>query len=105
MLIIEYETIKEYIGQTGRRVSDRIIKHRRDVLIKKHDKSGVAEHLCQPGRTVRDLQIIPIRKLHTGRESVRRAKEQHFILALFYLPRQKHLKDPAQSLVLWTFFV
>ena len=69
----------QYIGQTGRRVRDRLIEHRRDVLNKKHDKSGVAEHFCQPGHTVHDLQIIPIHKLHTGRESVRRAKEQHFI--------------------------
>ncbi len=69
----------QYIGQTGRRLRDRLNEHRRDVINKKHDKSGVADHFCKPGHTVDDLQILPILQLHNKRESVRRAKEQYFI--------------------------
>ena len=69
----------QYIGQTGRRLRDRLNEHRRDIINRKTDKSGVAEHFCKPGHSVNDLQILPLLQMHNERESVRRAKEQYFI--------------------------
>ena len=69
----------QYIGQTGRRLRDRLLEHRRDIINKKQDKSGVADHFCRPGHTVTDLQIAPILQMYSNRESVRRAKEQYLI--------------------------
>ena len=69
----------QYIGQTGRRLRDRLNEHRRDIINRKTDKSGVAEHFCKPGHSVNDLQILPLLQMHNERETVRRAKEQYFI--------------------------
>ena len=69
----------QYIGQTGRRLRDRLLEHRRDLINKKQDKSGVADHFCRPGHTITDLQIAPILQMYNNRESVRRAKEQYLI--------------------------
>ncbi len=68
----------QYIGPTGRWLRDRFNEHRRDV-IKRHNKCGVAEHFCQPGHKLHDLQVTPLLQIHDKQEDVRRAKEQYFI--------------------------
>ncbi len=47
----------QYIEQTGRRLRDRLNKHRRDIIIKRHGKSGVAEHFRQPVHTLHDYKL------------------------------------------------
>ena len=69
----------QYIGQTGRRLRDRLNEHLRDIINRKTDKSGVVEHFCKPGHSVNNLQILPLLQMHNERESIRRAKEQYFI--------------------------
>ena len=69
----------QYIGQTGRRIRDRLNEHRRDIINRRSDTSGVAEHFCRPGHSVQDLQLLPLLQMHDTRESVRRAKEAYFI--------------------------
>ena len=69
----------QYIGQTGRRIRDRLNEHRRDIINRRSDTSGVAEHFCKPGHSIQDLQLLPLLQLHDTRESVRRAKEAYFI--------------------------
>ena len=69
----------QYIGQTSRRLKDRFNEHRRDIINKKEDKSGVAEHFCSPAHTIHDLAITPLLRLNDKRESVRRAKKQYLI--------------------------
>ena len=69
----------QYIGQTSRRVRDRLLEHRRDIKQNEPDKSGVAEHFNQTGHTLDDLQIFPLLQLRDTRESVRRAKEKYLI--------------------------
>ena len=69
----------QYIGQTSRQLKDRFNEHRRDIINKKVDKSGVAEHFCSPEHTTNDLTVTLLLKLNNKRESVRRAKEQYLI--------------------------
>ncbi|XP_065064699.1 uncharacterized protein LOC135690932 [Rhopilema esculentum] len=69
----------QYIGQTSRRLKDRFNEHRRDIINKKVDKSGVAEDFCSPEHTINDLTVTPLLKLNDKLESVRRAKEQYLI--------------------------
>ena len=69
----------QYIGQTGRRIRDRLNEHRRDIINRRSDTSGVAEHFCRPGHSVKDLQPLPLLQIHDTRESVRRGKEAYFI--------------------------
>ena len=69
----------KYIRKTSRRLKDRFNEHRLDIINKKEDKSGVAEHFCSPAHTINDLAITPLLRLSDKRESVRLAKEQYLI--------------------------
>ena len=55
-------TDSQYIGQTSRRVRDRLLEHCRNIIQKRTDKSGVA-----------------LLQLRDNRESVRRDKDQYII--------------------------
>ena len=48
----------QYIGQTGRGIRDKLNEHRRDIINRRSDTSGVAEHFCKPGHSVQDLQLL-----------------------------------------------
>ena len=69
----------QYIGQTSRRLKERFNVQRRDIINKKVEKSGVAEHFCNPKHTNNDLTKTPLLQLNDKREIFRRAKEQYFI--------------------------
>ena len=73
------KTDYQYIEQTGRRIRDRLNGHRREIINRRSDTSGVAEHFCKPGHSVHDLQLLPLLQIHDTRESVRRGKEAYFI--------------------------
>ena len=47
-----------YIGQTGRRIKDRLNNHRSDIRLNK--ATAIAKHLNLPRHTCKDLKIVPI---------------------------------------------
>ena len=68
-----------YIGETGRRVCDRVADHRSAIYQKKLDHP-VGAHFCQPGHSVTDLVALPIEKvLPTGNVLLRRRREKLWI--------------------------
>ena len=72
----------QYIGETKRRLKDRFNEHRRTIdnpnAITK--PTTAAEHfLTAPNHTANDMQLIPIEKVHSKRDSVRKAREAFLI--------------------------
>ena len=72
----------QYIGETKRRLKDRFNEHRRTIdnpnAISK--PTTAAEHfLAAPNHTANDMQLIPIEKVHSKRDSVRKAREAFLI--------------------------
>ena len=72
----------QYIGETKRRLKDRFNEHRRtiDNPNTKSKPTTAAEHfLTAPNRTANDMQLIPIEKVFSNRDSVRKAREAFLI--------------------------
>ena len=68
----------QYIGETKRRLKDRFIEHRRtiDNPNTKSKPTTAAEHfLSSPNHTANNMQLIPIEKMFSNRDSIRKAKE------------------------------
>jgi len=68
----------QYIGETKRRLKDRFNEHRRtiDNPNNKSKPTTAAEHfLFSPNPTVNDMQLIPIEKIFSNRDSIRKARE------------------------------
>ena len=67
----------QYIGETKRRLKDRLEHHRTiDNPNTKSKPTTAAEHfLSSPNHTANDMQLIPIEKIFFNRDSVRKAKE------------------------------
>ena len=80
----------QYIGQTGRRIRDRLNEHRRDIINRRSNTSGAAEHFCKPGHSVQDLQLVPLLQIHYTRERVLDEPRKHTSLAW---PTLCHLTD------------
>ena len=71
----------QYIGETKRRLKDRFIEHRRtiDNPNTKSKPTTAAEHfLSSPNHTANNMQLIPIEKMFSNRDSIRKAKEAFF---------------------------
>ena len=72
----------QYIGETKRRLKDRFNEHRR-VVDKTNIKSKpttVSEHFFSHSNHCQtDLQLIPLEKIHSSSDSVRKARESHLI--------------------------
>ena len=66
----------QYIGETKRRLKDRFNEHRRPV-----DESNIfSEHfLSHSDHPYTDMQLIPLEKIHSSRDSVRKARESQLI--------------------------
>ena len=63
----------QYIGETKRRLKDRFNEHRRK-------PTTAAEHfLSSPNHTANDLILIPIEKIFSNRDSIRKAREAFLI--------------------------
>ena len=70
------------IGETTRRLKDRLNEHRRSV-----DKTNiqskpttVAEHfLSHPNQCHADIQLIPLEIIHSSRDSIRKARVSFLI--------------------------
>ena len=72
----------QYIGETKRRLKDRFNEHRRtiDNPNTKSKPTTAAEHfLIAPNHTANDMQLIPIEKVFSNRDSVRKAREAFLI--------------------------
>ena len=71
----------QYIGETKRRLKDRFNEHRRtiDNPNTKSKPTTAAEHfLSSPNHTANNMQLIPIEKMFSNRDSIRKAKEAFF---------------------------
>ena len=72
----------QYIGETKRRLKDRFNEHRRtiDNPNTKSKPTTAAEHfLTAPNHTANDMQLIPIEKVYSNRDSIRKAREAFLI--------------------------
>ena len=68
----------QYIGETKRRLKDRFNEHRRtiDNPDNKSKPTTAAEHfLSSPNHTANDMILIPIEKIFSNRDSIRKARE------------------------------
>ena len=73
----------QYIGETKRSLKNRFIEHRRTVNNpnSKSSPTTAAKHfLLTPNHSSNDIQLIPIEKIFSNRDSVRKAREAHLIL-------------------------
>ena len=62
----------QYIGETKRRLKDRFNEHRRAV-----DKTNIKSKPTAVSNT--DMQLIPPEKIHSSRDSIRKARESNLI--------------------------
>ena len=72
----------QYIAETKQRLKDRFNEHRRTVDITniKSKPTAVSEHfLSHSNRSHTDMPLIPLEKIHSSRDSVRKARESHLI--------------------------
>ena len=72
----------QYIGETKRRLKDRFNEHRRtiDNPNNKSKPTTAAEHfLSSPNHTANDMLLIPIEKIYSNRDSIRKAREAFLI--------------------------
>ena len=71
----------QYIGETKRRLKDRFNEHRRtiDNPNNKSKPTTAAEHfLSSPNHTANDMILIPIEKIFSNRDFIRKAREAFF---------------------------
>ena len=67
------------MADTKRRLKDRFNEHRR-TIDNPNTKSKPAEHfLAAPNHTANDMQLIPIEKVYSNRDSIRKAREAFLI--------------------------
>jgi len=75
----------QYIGETKRRLKDRFNEHCRTIdnpnnKSKPTTAATAAEHfLSSPNYTANDMQLIPIGKIFSNRDSIRKAREAFLI--------------------------
>ena len=72
----------QHIGETKRRLKDRFNEHRRAVDKNnfKSEPTTVSEHfLSRSNHSHADMQLIPLEKIHSSRDSVRKARESHLM--------------------------
>ena len=72
----------QYIGETKRRLKDRFNENRRavDKTNIKSKPTTVSEHfLSHSNNSHTDMQLIPLEKIRSSRDSVRKARESHLI--------------------------
>ena len=72
----------QYRGENKRRLKDRFNEHRRavDKTNIKSKPTTVSEHfLSHSNHSHTDMQLIPLEKIHSSRDSVRKARESNLI--------------------------
>ena len=77
-----FELKKQYIGETKRRLKDRFNEHRRTIdnpNNKSKPTTAAERFLSSPNHTADDMQLIPIEKIVSNRDSIRKAREAFLI--------------------------
>ena len=71
----------QYIGETKRRLKDRFNEHRRPVInpFCSYNPVAVSRHFLTSGHAEDHMILIPLEKLHTSRDSIRKAREAFLI--------------------------
>ena len=71
----------QYIGETKRRLKDRLNEHRRPILnpTGNYIHNAVSEHFLTSNHSDNHMLLIPTEKLKNGRDSFRKAPEAHLI--------------------------
>ena len=72
----------QYMGETKRRLRDRFKEHRRAVdeaNIKSKPTTDSEHFLSHSNHSHTDMLLIPLEKIHSSRDSVRKARESHLI--------------------------
>jgi len=66
---------KQYVGETGRCLGDRLCNHRSCILTKK--STPIAIHFNKPGHSIeRDFRALPIEKITEGPDALRLRRER-----------------------------
>ena len=97
------------IGETKRRLKDRFNERRRAVdktNIKSKSTHTVYEHvLSHSNHSHTDMQLIPLEKIHSSRDSVHKARESHLIdKAMTLEPNGLNRHDELLLFFLFQFF-
>ena len=69
----------QHIGETKRRLKDRFDEHRRtvDKFNNTSRPTTVSKHfLSNPSHTTTDIQVVPIEKIFSSRDSIRKVEKQ-----------------------------
>ena len=71
----------QYIGETKRHLKDRFNEHRRPILSPtgNYIHTAVSEHFLTSNHSDNRMLLLPIEKLKNGRDSFRKAREDHLI--------------------------
>ena len=72
----------KYIGETKRRLKDKFNEHRRavDKTNIKSKPTTLSEHFLPPSNhSHTDMQLIPLERIHSSSDSVRKARKSHLI--------------------------
>ena len=97
------------IGETKRRLKDRFNERRRavDKNNTKSKSTTVSEHfLSHSNHSHTDMQLIPLEKIHSSRDSVRKARESHLIdKAMTLEPHGLNRHDELLLFFLFQFFL
>ena len=87
----------QYIGETKRKLKERFNDHRRTVdnPASKSKPTNVSEHfMLTPNHSASDMQLIPLEKFYSNRDSIRKAREAHLIIRAGTLePNGLNLRD------------
>ena len=70
----------QYIGETKRRLKERFNEHRRPIInTSSYNPTAVSRHFITGNHTVNHMLLIPLEKLYTNRDLVRKAREAFLI--------------------------
>ena len=71
----------QYTGETKRRLKDRFNEHRRPTLSPtgNYIHTAVSEHFPTSNHSDNRMLLVPIENLKNGRDSFRKAREDHLI--------------------------
>ena len=70
----------QYIGETKRRLIERFNEHRRPIInTSSYNPTAVSRHFITGNHTVNHMLLIPLEKLYTNRDSIRKAREAFLI--------------------------
>ena len=74
----------QYVGETGRRVCDRVQEHRGSATnpSEANTNKPVGKHFRLPGHGLKDMNILPIEKLQSNDPWIRKIREKFYIQRL-----------------------